>query len=64
VVFDLTEDAPDAPTVIARARDRGLVIFAFGPRTLRVVTHLNLTREECRRGAEILLEIVDQKTSQ
>src|SRR5208282_5087464 len=52
LVFDLAPDAPDARTVVARARERGLLIFDFGPRTLRAVTHLDVTREQCARAAE------------
>jgi len=59
LVFDLTPDAPDAPTVVARARGRGVLVFAFGPRALRAVTHLDVSREECERAAEVLREIVD-----
>jgi threonine aldolase len=58
LVFGLALEAPDAPTVVARARERGLLIFAFGPRTVRAVTHLDVTREQCERAAEILIEIV------
>ncbi|MGI0035421.1 MAG: beta-eliminating lyase-related protein, partial [Nitrososphaera sp.] len=59
LVFDLTEKAPDANTVVTRARERGLLIFAFGPRTIRAVTHLDVSAEQCRRAAEILLEIIN-----
>jgi threonine aldolase len=59
LVFGLAAEAPDAPTVVARARERGLLIFAFGPRTVRAVTHLDVTREQCARAAEILVEIVE-----
>lgn len=59
IVFGLTADAPDAPTVVARARERGVLIFAFGPRTIRAVTHLDVSREQCERAAEILVEIVE-----
>jgi len=58
LVFDLSSEAPDAPSVVARARERGLLIFAFGPRTIRAVTHLDVSREQCERAAEILLHIV------
>jgi threonine aldolase len=60
LVFSLAPDAPDAATVVARARDLGVLVFAFGPRTVRAVTHLDLSREQCRRAAEILLGIVGQ----
>jgi threonine aldolase len=59
LVFGLTPDAPDAPTVVARAKERGVLIFAFGPRTIRAVTHLDVTREQSARAAEILVEIVE-----
>jgi len=58
LVFELAPGAPDAPTVVARARERGLLLFDFGPRTLRAVTHLDVTREQCARAAEILVEII------
>ncbi len=59
LVFDLAADAPDAPTVVARARERGVLVFAFGPRTIRAVTHLDVSREQCERAAEILVEIAE-----
>ena len=60
LVFGLAADAPDAPTVVARARERGVLLIAFGPRTLRVVTHLNVSREECVQATAILREIVEE----
>jgi threonine aldolase len=59
VVFSLTTDAPEAATVVARAKERGLLIFAFGPRTVRAVTHLDVTREQCAKAAEILVEAIE-----
>jgi len=59
VVFDLAAAAPDAPAVVARARERGVLIFAFGPRTIRAVTHLDVSPEECERAAEILAGIAE-----
>ena len=60
LVFHLSEDAPDAPTVVVNSRDRGLLIFAFGPRTIRAVTHLDVSREQCERAADLILDIVNQ----
>lgn len=57
LVFALREGAPDANTVVARAREAGLLLFAFGPRTLRAVTHLDVSRAQCEKAAEILLHI-------
>ena len=59
LVFNLAAEAPDAPTVVARARERGVLIFAFGPRTIRAVTHLDVSREQCVRAAEVLVEIAE-----
>ncbi|MBI4888802.1 MAG: aminotransferase class I/II-fold pyridoxal phosphate-dependent enzyme [Acidobacteria bacterium] len=59
VVFGLVADAPDAPTVVDRARARGVLLFAFGPRTLRAVTHLDVSRPQCERAADVLLAVVE-----
>ena len=58
LVFNLAEGAPDAATVVSKARERGILIFAFGPRTVRAVTHLDVTREQCERAAKILAGII------
>lgn len=59
LVFDVSPDAPDAASVVAAAGERGVLIFAFGPRTIRAVTHLDVTREQCERGARTLRGIID-----
>jgi threonine aldolase len=59
VVFRLADGAPDAATVVDRARERGVLVFAFGPRTVRAVTHLDVDRDACLRGAELLVEAVE-----
>lgn len=57
LVFDLAPDAPDAAAVVARAREQGVLVFAFGPRTIRAVTHMDVTREQCEQAADILSTI-------
>ena len=59
IVFRLADDAPDAPTLVARARERGVLIFGIGSRVIRVVTHLDVSRKQCDEGAEILAAIAD-----
>ena len=54
VVFHLEPDAPDAATVVARARVRGPKAMSSRPRTLRVVTHLDVARAQCHDAANIL----------
>jgi len=58
IVIPLSEDAPDAETVVTRARERGVLLFAFGPRTLRAVTHLDVSAAACARAGELLLEAI------
>jgi threonine aldolase len=59
LVFRLTSDAPDAHTVVTQARERGLLIFAFDARTVRAVTHLDVSREQCERAAAILKALAE-----
>ena len=54
VIFRLAEGAPDAAAIVARAKDRGVLVSAFAARTVRATTHLNVTREQCRRATEVL----------
>ena len=58
VVFELREHAPDAATVVARAAERDVDVMAFGPRIVRAVTHLDVSREDCERAAAALAEAV------
>jgi len=58
VVFHLGEGAPDAATVVASAKECGVLVLAFGARTIRAVTHLDVTAAQCEEAAEILLEII------
>jgi threonine aldolase len=59
IVFRLAGDAPDAPTLVARARERGVLIFGIGTRVIRVVTHLDVSRKQCDEAAEILVGIAE-----
>ena len=58
IVFGLRAGAPDAATVVARAAEREVLVMAFGPRTVRAVTHLDVSRADCERAAEALAEAV------
>ena len=61
IVFRLTDDAPDASTLVARARARGVLLFDIGPRTLRAVTHLDVSQKQCEEAAEILAGIAESR---
>jgi threonine aldolase len=60
VIFHLAEDAPDAATIVARAQAKGVLISAFAARTVRAVTHLDVTREDCRQAADRLAAAIEQ----
>lgn len=57
VVFGLAPGAPDASTVVARAQAAGVLVVAFGPRIVRAVTHLDVSREQCERAGTVLAEV-------
>ncbi|QYJ04680.1 aminotransferase class I/II-fold pyridoxal phosphate-dependent enzyme [Nocardioides panacisoli] len=54
----VTFDHDDAPGVVAAAKERGVLISAVGPRTVRLVTHLDVTAEDARRAAAELATVV------
>jgi threonine aldolase len=59
IVFHVAEGGPDAPTIAARAKERGVLVFALGPTMIRAVTHLDVTREQCEQAAEVLVELAE-----
>lgn len=48
----------DAPALSARAREQGVLVNAFGPRTVRAVTHLDVTLAQCERAADVLAALL------
>ena len=58
VIFFLGDGAPDAAAVVAGARARGVFVVAFGRRTVRAVTHLDVTRQACAQAATVLLDVI------
>ncbi|QIX28641.1 low specificity L-threonine aldolase [Nocardioides sp. JQ2195] len=44
----------DAPGLVAAAAEQGVRISAVGPTTLRLVTHLDVTRDDAERAARVL----------
>jgi threonine aldolase len=59
LVFDLAPGAPDAAAIVTAARDHGVLINAFGPRRVRVVTHLDVSREQCGHAAGVLARLAE-----
>jgi threonine aldolase len=60
VIFRMEEGAPEAATIVARAQEVGVLVSAFGARIVRVVTHLDVTRDQCRRAGDLLTAVVER----
>ena len=58
LVFHLEPGALDAPALVARARERGVLLNAFSERTARAVTHLDVSRAQVDHAARILRELL------
>jgi len=59
VIFQLAEGAPDAATLVAKARERGVLVIAFGVRTVRAVTHYDVSTEQCEAAADVLASLAE-----
>ena len=59
VVFHLPPAlAIDATTLTARAREQGVLLNAFGPRTVRAMTHLDVNGAQCAQAAQVLVRLL------
>lgn len=58
VVFNLDADAVDAVTFVEQARAHGVLVGAFGPRTVRAVTHLDVSGDAVDRAATVLHDLL------
>jgi len=48
----------DAHSLVAAARERGILLNALSASRLRALTHLDVSQADCRRAATVLLEIL------
>jgi threonine aldolase len=53
-------DVPDAPAVVAAAREHDVLVSAVGPRALRLVTHLDVSRDQVEAAAGVLSKVLAQ----
>ena len=51
-------DVPDAPAVVAAAGEHGVLVSAVGPRALRLVTHLDVSRDDAEAAARVLAKLL------
>jgi threonine aldolase len=57
VVFRTVSPAPIATVVVDRAKQRGVLLSAFGPRSVRAATHLDVGAEGCAHAANVLRDL-------
>jgi threonine aldolase len=62
VVFGLASEAPDAAALVAAARAQGVWVNALGARTIRALTHRDVTRAQCAAAADVLLQSVEGRS--
>jgi len=58
VIFDIGESGIEPDAFVAAARERGVLLFCVGGTRMRLVTHLDVTREECQQALEALTSIL------
>jgi threonine aldolase len=58
VMLDLVRDGDSSQTVIPRLAQAGVLVAPFGPRRLRAVTHLDVTRPDVDRAARLVVEVL------
>jgi threonine aldolase len=51
-------DVPDAAAVVAAAREHDVLVSAVGPRALRLVTHLGVSRDQTEVAASVLAKVL------
>lgn len=54
-------DVPDAAAVVASAREAGVLVGAVGPRTVRMVTHLDVTATQAQQAASVMTKVLAEQ---
>jgi threonine aldolase len=58
VVADLSDTQKSVTQVVEAAKAEGVLVGGVGATTLRLVTHLDVSAADCRRGAEVIARIL------
>ncbi len=58
VMLDLRPPGPTAEEAVHRLAAAGVQLVAFGPARLRAVTHLDVTKEDIERAAEVIARVL------
>ena len=57
-MLDLVREADTADGVVPRLAQAGVLVVPFGARRLRAVTHLDVSREDVERAAEVIARLL------
>ncbi len=60
VFFPMLKNYPTDEYFVSACQERGLLLNALSPRRIRLVTHLDVNREDVERAADIILEVISQ----
>lgn len=61
VIFTLTQNGSenaDAPAFVRKLKEQGVLASAIGPHAVRLVTHYDVSREDCERAANVLEQLL------
>jgi threonine aldolase len=63
VMLDLSGLPVDTGGVVRRSREEGVLVSAVGPRLVRLITHLDVTADDCRKAGEMLSRLLGPRTT-
>ncbi len=58
IIFITLKDAGDAPGLVATLKGEGILCSAIGQHAVRLVTHSDVSREQCERCAAVLVRLL------
>jgi threonine aldolase len=58
IVFFTLKNGGDAPALVAALKSEGILCSAIGPHAIRLVTHSDVSREQCERCAAVLVRLL------
>jgi threonine aldolase len=63
VIFDISGLGMTTSTLSSQLKSRGVLANGISPTQMRIVTHLDVTRADCERAADVLSELVESKAA-
>ena len=61
VVFHVAGAANHVGAIVRRCGERGVLLSAFGGTKLRATTHLDVTKEDCSRAADVISQVASDE---